>query len=158
MKQNVFEVLMYLFENYMYNEEEAGVDRDSLENELHEAGFTGGEIRKAFEWLDGLADTRTLPTTPSGGARSVRIYSEPEQARLDTETRGFLLYLEQAGILNADSRELVLDRILALDDQDVDLDTVKWVILMVLFNRPGEEEAYTWMENLMFDTPTHLVH
>jgi Smg protein len=78
--------------------------------------------------------------------------------RLDTETRGFILYLEQAGILTPESRELVLDRILALDDHEVDLDTVKWVILMVLFNRPGEEEAYTWMENLMFDVPTHLVH
>lgn len=158
MKQNVFEVLMYLFENYLYNEEESNVDRDSLESELHEAGFTGGEIRKAFEWLDALADTRTLPTTPSGGERSIRIYGEPEQLRLDVETRGFIMYLEQAGILNADSRELVLDRILALEDHDVDLDTVKWIILMVLFNRPGEEEAYNWMENLMFDTPTHLVH
>ncbi len=158
MKQNVFEVLMYLFENYMYNDDEPSVDRDSLENELHEAGFTGAEIRKAFEWLDGLADTRTLPASPNSGGRSIRIYGEPELLRLDTETRGFVLYLEQVGILNAESRELVLDRILALDDQDVDLDTVKWIILMVLFNRPGEEEAYTWMENLMFDVPTHLVH
>ena len=156
MKQNVFEVLMYLFENYLYNEEETG-DRDSLESELHEAGFTGLEIRKAFEWLDALADSRVLPASPSG-IRSIRLYGEPELMRLDTETRGFILYLEQAGILTPESRELVLDRILALDDHEVDLDTVKWVILMVLFNRPGEEEAYTWMENLMFDVPTHLVH
>ncbi|BAU56809.2 protein of unknown function Smg [Halorhodospira halochloris] len=156
MKQNVFEVLMYLFENYLYNEEEPE-DRDSLESELHEAGFSGFEIRKAFEWLDALADSRSLPASPSG-TPSIRLFGEPELMRLDTDTRGFILYLEQAGILTPESRELVLDRILALDDHEVDLDTVKWVILMVLFNRPGEEEAYTWMENLMFDVPTHLVH
>ena len=56
MKENFFDVLMYLFENYFYEEPEEQPDRDSLEQNLHEAGFTNGEIEKAFNWLDGLAE------------------------------------------------------------------------------------------------------
>ena len=52
MKENVLDVLMFLFENYLYDEPEETPDRDSLEENLHQAGFTNGEIDKAFEWLD----------------------------------------------------------------------------------------------------------
>ncbi|MFB5206121.1 DUF494 family protein, partial [Stenotrophomonas sp. 3diitr2024] len=38
--------------------------------------------------------------------------------KLDVECRGFLLYLEQHGILDADQRELVLDRAMALDQDE----------------------------------------
>ena len=56
MKENVLDVLMFLFENYLYDEPDDAPDRDSLEENLHQAGFTNGEIEKAFNWLDDLAD------------------------------------------------------------------------------------------------------
>lgn len=157
MKENVFDVLMYLFENYFYNEEEPDPDRDSLESELFEVGFTQKEIRKAFDWLDGLADTRNLP---ADGIRtgSIRLYTDEEMTKLDRECRGFIMFLEQAGILTGASRELVIDRLMALDAEDIDLDTLKWIILMVLFSQPGQEEAYAWMENLVFDSPVQFLH
>jgi len=38
-----------------------------------------------------------------------------------------------------------------------DLDDLKWVVLMVLFNQPGAEAAYAWMETQMFvDEPEPL--
>lgn len=157
MKQSIFEVLIYLFENYLANDDEPSPDRDSLESELFEAGFTPLEIRKAFDWLDGLADNRNVPATVTGD-RAIRVYHERESLRLDVESRGFILFLEQAGILDRAGRELVIDRLMALEDDDVDLDTVKWVVLMVLFNQPGQEEAFNWMEDLLFDNPVHLVH
>ena len=40
-------------------------------------------------------------------------------------------------MLDADQRELVLDRALALDQDELDLDDLKWVVLMVLFNKQG---------------------
>ncbi len=39
--------------------------------------------------------------------------------------------------LDADQRELVLDRAMALDQDELDLDDLKWVVLMVLFNQPA---------------------
>jgi Smg protein len=157
MKENVFDVLMYLFENYFYNEEEPDPDRDSLESELFEVGFTQKEIRKAFDWLDGLAASRNLPAEGIN-VGSIRLYTDEETVKLDPECRGFIMFLEQAGILTGASRELVIDRLMALDAEDIDLDTLKWIILMVLFSQPGQEEAYAWMENLVFDSPAQFLH
>jgi len=57
MKENVLDLLMYLFENYIYEEPEAEPDRASLSDSLEEAGFSNVEIDHAFAWLDGLAVT-----------------------------------------------------------------------------------------------------
>ena len=64
MKENVLDVLMYLFENYMYDEPEDDPDRESLQSSLLQAGFSEIEINKAFEWLDGLADQRDAGQMP----------------------------------------------------------------------------------------------
>ena len=58
----------------------------------------------------------------------------------------------------ADQRELVLDRAMALDQDELDLDDLKWVVLMVLFNQPGSEAAYAWMETQMFVDEPEPVH
>ena len=43
------------------------------------------------------------------------LYTDREMEHLDLECRGFLMFLEQMGILTATSRELVVDRVMALD-------------------------------------------
>ena len=68
----------------------------------------------------------------------------------DDQCRGYLLYLEQSGILNALQREIVIDRLLALDSDEVDIEQIKWVVMMVLFSQPGQEKAYARMEDLVF--------
>jgi len=149
MKESILDVLLYLFEHYFSDEADLVRDRDSLQASLLEAGFSPAEIHKAFEWLDELAEQRPA----SAVARSngpVRFYTEPEYAKLDAEGIGFLMFLEQSGVLGAEQRELVVDRAMALDQDDLDLDDLKWVVLMVLFNQPGAEAAYAWMESLMF--------
>lgn len=156
MKENVLDVLMYLFENYMYDEPETETDRDSLTDTLTEAGFTQREIGKAFDWLDGLAAERHIE--PEHGSSPVRVYSESEQDRLDRECRGLLTYLEDAAVLDSARRELVIDRVMALEDNEVDIEDLKWIVLMVLFSQPGQESQYAWMENMMFDSPEDILH
>ncbi len=158
MKENVLDVLMYLFENYFYEEPDDTPDRESMEENLQEAGFTDPEIEKAFDWLDGLAQQRHEPELVLQGDRPVRVYVPSEVERLDTDCRDFLMYLENAGILDAQRRELVLDRLMALETHEITLDDLKWVVLMVLFNQPGQEANYAWMEDLMFDTEQEYRH
>jgi Smg protein len=51
----------------------------------------------------------------------------------------------------------VIDRLLALDTEEVDIEQIKWVVMMVLFSQPGQKEAYAQMEDLVFaDDPTWL--
>ncbi len=158
MKENVLDVLMFLFENYFYDEPEESPDRGSLQENLHQAGFTNGEINKAFKWLDGLAEQRHQPELIMHSDQPIRVYVDSELARLDTECRDFLMYLENIGIVDAQRRELALDRLAALDTDEVTLDDMKWVVLMVLFNQPGQEANFAWMEDLMFDTEQEYRH
>jgi len=149
MKETILDVLLYLFENYFYDDPDAVRDRDSLQAGLIQAGFSPTEISKAFDWLEALANQRPTLAEPRANG-PVRVYVEAELDRLDQECLGFLMFLEQHGVLDADQRELVLDRAMALDQEEVDLDDLKWVVLIVLFNQPGAEAAFAWMENQMF--------
>ena len=158
MKENVLDVLMYLFENYMNSESGQESDQDSLRQELEDAGFHRGEIYKAFAWLEELAEQQgeKTPAMPVGG--SLRVFTEQEAKKLDLECRGFLLYLEQVGVLDGAMRELVIDRVMALESEEIDLEQFKWIVLMGLFNQPGQEAAVAWMEDLMFEGPGDSVH
>lgn len=157
MKENVFDVLMYLFENY-YMDEDSPVtpDRESVQQELSQAGFPTLEIDRAFLWMEGLASEPNPPDTQSD--RSLRLFSTVELDRLDTACRGFILFLEQMDVLTPASRELAIDRAMALENEDFGLEQLKWVILMVLINQPGEEAAYTWVEDLVSDNLSNHLH
>ena len=159
MKENVVDVLMYLFETFFAEEHDRDANREDLQIRLQEAGFHPNEIGKAFDWLEGLAsyqDTTLLNTTPA--RKTVRIYHTNEKARLDGECRGFLLFLEQTGVLTPNSRELVIDRVMALDTEEIDIEQLKWLILMVLYNLPGEEASLGWIENLVLEGSTKVLH
>jgi len=159
MKQDVYEILLYLFDHFVVEDGVQEYDRESLSDELQAAGFPPYGISRAFEWLDGLHE---LPDAEGLQAavplRSIRIYAADECERLDIESRGFLLFLEQMGILNNVTRELVIDRMMALDSDDADLDQLKWVVLMVLFNQPGQEAAASWMEDVVIDQMELQLH
>ncbi|ATD68481.1 MULTISPECIES: DUF494 family protein [Luteimonas] len=157
MKESILDVLLYLFEHYFTEDADLVRDRDSLQSGLLQAGFSPAEVSKAFDWLDALADQRpSVPVVRADGP--TRVYSGPELDRLDVDCRGFLMFLEQHRVLDSDQRELVLDRVMALDQDELDLDDLKWVVLMVLFNQPGSEAAYAWMETQMFDDEPEPVH
>ena len=157
MKENVFDVLMYLFENYYMDDDQAlAADRDVVHQELSQAGFPSREIDRAFLWMEGLTSADATQVTPA--ARSVRLYSSDEMNRIDTESRGFLLFLEQMGVLSPANRERAIEQAMALESDDFDLDQMKWVILMVLFNQPGGEDAYALVEDLVFDSTQRGLH
>ncbi|MNP51471.1 hypothetical protein D3C76_1457910 [compost metagenome] len=77
---------------------------------------------------------------------------------MDASCRGFLLFLEQIQVLNLETREMVIDRVMALDNTEFDLEDLKWVVLMVLFNIPGYESAYQQMEELLFEVNEGYLH
>lgn len=162
MKENVLDVLLYLFEHYFYDDPAAAADHEALRHGpviqgLTEAGFSASEIHKAFDWLDGLARQRPAVDAVGADRQPVRVYVEQECARLDPDCVGFLMFLEQHGILGGAERELVLDRVMALEQEQIDLDDLKWVVLMVLFNQPGAEAAFAWVESQIYlDQPEPL--
>ncbi len=156
MKEDIFDVLIYLFENYMDNEEFThAIDTDNIRTELLEAGFEQLEVTKAFEWLESLGTQRQITADMT---TNFRIFCAQEQAKLNIECQNFLIFLEQNGILNAVNRELVIDRAMALEDNDLSLEKIKWIVLMVLISLPDEEIAFSRMENIIYDFAPEYLH
>ncbi|WP_404400907.1 DUF494 family protein [Idiomarina seosinensis] len=157
----MFDILMYLFENYIHSEQEVIVNPDELTDELTRAGFHRQEIHKALAWLERLADLQDgdaksyLTSQPS---TATRVFTEQEAIRLDSQCQGFLIYLENLGVLDFATREMVLDRVMELEATNFNLDDLKWVVLMVLFNLPGHEAAYDQMEGLLFEQAEGPLH
>ena len=153
MKETVFDVLVYLFENYMDEGPELHPDQKQLALELTEAGFHRGEIRKAFRWLDGLSEQRrhTAGESLHRDPGALRHYDPLESRKLDSACRGFLLLMEQHGALDARTRELVIERAMALDLEEITREQLKWIVLMVLNRQPGHEHAHALVEDMVYD-------
>ncbi|MFZ2407355.1 MAG: DUF494 domain-containing protein [Methylobacter sp.] len=154
MKENIFDVLMYLFENYMEDEIEILPDSDIVRTELLEAGFEQIEVNKAFDWLESLSLQRAIKASASP---AFRIFCTQEKAKLDIECRNLLIFLENSGILNSANREIVIDRAMALENEEISMEKLKWIVLMVLLSQPDEEIAFSRMEDIVYDLiPTYL--
>ncbi|MDH3265548.1 MAG: DUF494 domain-containing protein [Gammaproteobacteria bacterium] len=158
MKENVLDVLMYLFETYVDADEEPEADHNELRSELVRAGFGDPEIDRALEWLDGLTEHQDALAFNAQTGHGTRIYNDLEQDRLESASRGYITYLEHIGILSPPQREILIDRLLALESADIDVEQIKWVVLMVLFSQPGQELAYARMEDLVFEESTGSIH
>src|SRR5476649_1762476 len=105
----MFEILMYLFENYMDSGVALNADQETVVNELEQAGFSRSEIGHALDWLEGLNRFQETVQAGTGSQltpHAIRHFLPEECERLSVEGRGFLLYLEQLGILDAMTREI----------------------------------------------------
>ena len=155
----MFEVLMYLFENYMDGSVALNADQDIVISELEMVGFHRHEIGRAMDWLDGLNQAQEV--VQSGAIftpHSIRHYSQEESACLGLEGRGFLLYLEQLCILDPMTREVVIDRLMALDHREVDLGRIKWVVLIALFNQPDKKSALSLLQDMVLAEAFDVLH
>ena len=159
--ENLIDVLIYIYENYMDSEESVPTDQILLEEELLQAGFPSSEVRKAFNWLNELAWSQgslvgnrdDYPISPS-----MRIFNDDEQQKMDMETQGMLLHLEHIGVLDPISRELVIERCMAIGTSELFTDDVKWIVLLVLLNQPGQENAFALMEELIYNGERLYLH
>ena len=157
MKQTVVDVLMYLFENIIGEDLPFDAENILVFDRLEEMGFPQHEILRAFDWLQDLADFEQKPLSTEEQLTSVRVYSELEMMLLDPECVGFLMYLEETGLLTATTRELILDRVIALD-VELDVEQLKWIVMIVLYSHPDEENAFAWMESMVFDPIVSYMH
>lgn len=156
MKESVLDVLIYLFDHYVEEGAEVSPGQVDLKSELVRAGFADVQVDKAIGWLEGLSAQKDGIDAQQTG--SMRLFSAVENEKLGLECKGFLLFLEQSGVLDAEDRELVIDRVIALETEVIELQQLKWVVLMVLFNRPGKEAAFAWMEDIIMDGMSTVVH
>jgi Smg protein len=150
----MFEVLVYLYENY--GRPDACPAHDQLTRKLSAVGFESDEIEDALSWLDGLADVAQGQALPQR-VDSTRIYNALERERIGDESIGFIAFLESAGVLSPTQRELVIDRATAVGGAPIDLDDLKVIVLMVFWSL-GEEPDALILDELFVVPEDRLVH
>ena len=154
MTNNILDVLTYMFD-YLFEiaeQEDANeIDDNTLKAHLSEAGFEVARIDKALSWLENIAPLQDgklkLLSVSHGG---MRIYNDDEKSKLDAKSRGFLLFMENMGQIDANQRETIIEQVMSLDDSDISLDDLKWVVMMVIGNSSEEEISAQWLESIVF--------
>lgn len=157
MKENVLDVLTYMFESY-FEEADAMFNRETLLEELIEVGFDHGNVEKAFNWLADLPTSNDDLQLTSPTHSTTRIFNSWEFKKLDLQCQGCLLELEQMGILTPASRELVIDRVMALEADEISIEQLRWVCLIVLYNLSGTDVPYNWLEDVIMDLSSSHIH
>jgi Smg protein len=156
MTGSVLDILIYVFDRYMLNETPDVPERENLARDLERIGFAADNVERALDWLTDLAFGHSqVPADAQGG---VRVFTDSELARLSTECRGLLLTLEHARVLTPQQREIVIERMLALDADEPDTEQLKWVVLMVLSSQPGQELAVERLGGLITDVRVLAPH
>jgi Smg protein len=156
----MLDILIYVFETYFRSHEGIRFERDKLTDSLKQAGFEGEQIGEALAWLEELKQERSamVPDAMPQGVAS-RVYQRHEVTKIGINNINTLIRLENFCILNAKSRELVIDRLMALPEERLAAHQVKCVVLLVLFSDPDGAKALSAMEYLvMKDDEEMSVH
>ena len=159
---SVLDILIYVFDRYMLEEAATVPHREHLARDLEQAGFGRANVERALDWLTDLAfgQERARPEDAHGRGSegAVRVFTDSELARLSSECRGLLLRLERARVITALQRELVIERLLALEADEPDTEQLKSVVLMVLSSEPGGELAVERLGGLIAELRSHAPH
>jgi Smg protein len=148
---SVLKVLIYVYDHYMLADPADVPERHRMLEDLQRRGFSVSEVVHAMEWLSALVgDQRASELTDAeaaGGA--LRVFDDGELSRLSADSRAFLMLLDRQHVLTPQQRELVIERALALDVDEVEVEQLKWVVLLVLSSQPGQELAFARFESVM---------
>lgn len=145
----MFEVLVFMFENYFADQ--AIPDDDVLEQELSEAGFEKNDILGAFDWYQRMKSMlNTSDLHYSHQATATRVFTKSELKKINTESLGFLMFLQQASVINDMERDLIIDRAMALKQAVITIEEARWITMIALWNQ-GREKDYSFVEDALFN-------
>jgi Smg protein len=149
---SVLKVLIYVYDHYMLADPADVPERHRMLEDLQRRGFSVSEVVHAMEWLSALVgDQRASPGPDDAESvpAALRVFDDGELARMSADSRAFLMQLDRQQVLSPQQRELVIERALALDVDEVEVEQLKWVVLLVLSSQPGQELAFARFESVM---------
>ena len=152
----MFEVLVFIFENYIAHH--ALPDDDVMTQELSAAGFNQKDIQGAVGWFQEMKSMLTQPSaTYSHQHSATRILAESELKKINIESISFVLFLQQANVINDVERDLIIDRAMALKQEQVNIEEMRWITMIALWNE-GREKDYLFVEDALFNPRGLTLH
>jgi Smg protein len=149
---SVLKVLIYVYDHYMLADPADVPERHRMLEDLQRRGFSVSEVVHAMEWLSALVGDQRASPDPADAEcvrGAMRVFDDGELSRLAADSRAFLMLLDRQHVLTPQQRELVIERALALDVDEVEVEQLKWVVLLVLSSQPGQELAFARFESVM---------
>lgn len=109
-----------------------------LDEELEGLGYSSKEIEQAMFWLSSQHRS-VLPMAERISRPSHRVLSPWEAACLDSEAYGYLLHLQNLGIIDQEQFEKIVTRILPIGGEKLPLGELKTLAGSVIFDLGSEE-------------------
>ena len=162
-KEAFLDVLLYLFEYYSDEHEKKRNSEGQIRNELVIAGFQEDMIEHAMDWVSVFNQPTNNINIRQPKKLSVRVLSENEKKLLDEnfdDTEYFekhISRLEKFGLLSPLKRELLIDKLMAIGFEPLDIEVVKALSILMLFQEPGIDIKFHTLEaNAFFEKPLKL--
>jgi Smg protein len=157
LKEDFLDVLLYLFEYYSEDPVRETRSNTEIKKHLMGAGFEDDVISHAMDWVaifKSPADSAKI-TIPQ--SLSVRIFSNEEKSLLDNECQNYIIRLEKFGLLTPQKRELLIDKLTSIGFEPMDIEVVKALSILMLFQEPSVEvRLHVYDGEDAFDKPKTL--
>lgn len=137
MKDNLFEMLMHLFETSLTQLQQTCLDEEK--NALSE---DGAEQVPSDEYT-----LRIRPAKPT----STRVMAHEEQMRMTKASYQFLMRMKRWEIFDAEVFELVMNQFLCSDSHIITLEETKWTIRNILATGLNEEQL-SFLDLVLYQT------
>jgi len=156
-KEDFLDILLYLFEYYSEDPVRESDTSFVIRDHLIDAGFQDAAIDHAMDWVEIFKNPREGMMLHAPSISSVRILSDDEKSLLDVECQNYISRLEKFGLLTPEKRELLIDKLTSIGIEPMDLEVVKALSILMLFQEPSVEVRLHAYENEeIIDSPKTL--
>jgi uncharacterized protein Smg (DUF494 family) len=147
-RERIMEIIVFLLAEMRANKQLAEIDLKPLSMR----GFSENEISTAFSWLldkismSGLSNDNPLVFSAPFEKRSLldptkapeqigfRVYHEIERSVLSKEAQGYLLQMQELGVISDTELEFLIDRVMLTGIPSVSLQDVKDFVQSTVFD------------------------
>ena len=146
-KEEFLDILLYLFEYYSEDPVRESDTSFEIRDHLIDAGFQDAAIDHAMDWVEIFKSPEASIMLHTPSKSSIRILSEDEKGLLDVECQNYITRLEKFGLLSPEKRELLIDKLTSIGFEPMDLEVVKALSILMLFQEPSVEVRLHAYEN-----------
>ncbi len=135
MRERMFHMVNLIIE-HLLKDSTLSLYEPEMTDMLRSHGFDADEISEAFHWLHhfGAWGESGFGGREGTGA-AFRVFSDEERLAFTAEAGGYLLQLQQMGLIDDSMREDIIQRALSLVEGEITRDDVRAMALLVAFHR-----------------------
>ena len=129
--EKIIEIIVYLLTELKKNKQLSDVDTSKLQK----LGYTPNEINTAFSWVySKLYAGEKVFSGESKETKSQRFLHDVEQNVISPEAFGYLIQLNELGLINNSDIDLIIDKVMVSSYNKVDLPDMKMIIASYLLD------------------------